>query len=193
MRGQPELVAVGECGLDYHYDYSPRPAQREVFAAQIRLANSHGLALVVHTREAWDDTFAILRTRRARPHDVPLLHGGPGRGAARPGPGGPAVVQRDHHVQERRPTSGRPPPSAPSTGCSSRPTRRTWRPSRIGAGPTCRRWYPWWGRRWRPPRAWPWPRSKRRAGWLRPRPSGSTADGRGLRAPRRVHNCPENG
>jgi TatD DNase family protein len=62
VRGQPELVAIGECGLDYHYDFSPRPVQREAFAAQIRLANSHGLALVVHTREAWDDTFAILRT-----------------------------------------------------------------------------------------------------------------------------------
>jgi TatD DNase family protein len=62
VRGQAELVAIGACGLDYHYDFSPRPVQREAFAAQIRLANLHGLALVVHTREAWDDTFAILRT-----------------------------------------------------------------------------------------------------------------------------------
>jgi TatD DNase family protein len=60
FRGQPKLVAVGECGLDYHYDFSPRPAQREAFAAQVGLAHEHGLALVVHTREAWDDTFAIL-------------------------------------------------------------------------------------------------------------------------------------
>jgi len=56
------VVAVGECGLDYHYDHSPRPVQRDVFAAQIGLAHEHGLALVVHTREAWDDTFAILRS-----------------------------------------------------------------------------------------------------------------------------------
>ncbi len=56
----PEVVAVGECGLDYHYDHSPRPVQREAFAAQIDLAAERGLALVVHTREAWDDTFAIL-------------------------------------------------------------------------------------------------------------------------------------
>jgi len=61
LLGQPKLVAIGECGLDYHYDYSPRPLQREAFAAQVALANSHDLALVVHTREAWDDTFAILR------------------------------------------------------------------------------------------------------------------------------------
>jgi TatD DNase family protein len=54
------LVAVGECGLDYHYDRSPRPEQRLAFARQVALANLHGLALVVHTREAWDDTFSIL-------------------------------------------------------------------------------------------------------------------------------------
>ncbi|HEX2192080.1 MAG TPA: TatD family hydrolase [Acidimicrobiales bacterium] len=56
----PEVVAVGECGLDYHYDHSPREAQREAFAAQVALAHERDLALVVHTREAWDDTFAIL-------------------------------------------------------------------------------------------------------------------------------------
>jgi TatD DNase family protein len=55
-----KVVAVGECGLDYHYDHSPRTVQREVFAAQIALACQHDLALVIHTREAWDDTFAIL-------------------------------------------------------------------------------------------------------------------------------------
>ncbi|HKA85940.1 MAG TPA: TatD family hydrolase [Acidimicrobiales bacterium] len=54
------VVAVGECGLDYHYDHSPRPAQRAMFAAQIVLAHERDLALVIHTREAWDDTFAIL-------------------------------------------------------------------------------------------------------------------------------------
>ncbi len=57
---EPEVVAVGECGLDYHYDHSPREVQRESFAAQIALAHAHDLALVVHTREAWDDTFTIL-------------------------------------------------------------------------------------------------------------------------------------
>jgi TatD DNase family protein len=56
----PEVVAVGECGLDYHYDHSPRDTQREAFAAQVALARSCGLALVIHTREAWDDTWAIL-------------------------------------------------------------------------------------------------------------------------------------
>lgn len=65
VAGQPKLVAIGECGLDYHYDFSPRPDQRLAFAAQVALARRHGLALVVHTREAWDDTFDILRAEEA--------------------------------------------------------------------------------------------------------------------------------
>lgn len=60
LLGEPRVVAVGECGLDYHYDHSPRDVQREAFAAQVALARLHGLALVIHTREAWDDTFAVL-------------------------------------------------------------------------------------------------------------------------------------
>jgi TatD DNase family protein len=58
--GSPVVVGIGECGLDYHYDHSPRADQREAFARQIGLAHRHGLALVVHTREAWDDTLDIL-------------------------------------------------------------------------------------------------------------------------------------
>ncbi len=60
LLAEPEVVAVGECGLDYHYDHSPRDVQRRAFAAQIGLAHAHELPLVIHTREAWDDTFAIL-------------------------------------------------------------------------------------------------------------------------------------
>jgi len=56
----PVVVAVGECGLDYHYDHSPRPVQREAFALQVELARRHDLALVIHTREAWDDTLDVL-------------------------------------------------------------------------------------------------------------------------------------
>lgn len=56
----PKVVAVGECGLDYHYDHSPRDVQRAAFAAQVALAHERGLALVIHTREAWDDTWSIL-------------------------------------------------------------------------------------------------------------------------------------
>ncbi|MEY4175685.1 MAG: hypothetical protein RI900_2850 [Actinomycetota bacterium] len=57
----PTVVAVGECGLDYYYDHSPREAQRDAFAAQIQLANERNLPLVIHTRDAWADTFDVLR------------------------------------------------------------------------------------------------------------------------------------
>ena len=60
LLARPEVRAVGECGLDYHYDHSPREVQREVFAAQVALAHAYDLALVIHTREAWDDTFDVL-------------------------------------------------------------------------------------------------------------------------------------
>jgi TatD DNase family protein len=56
----PGVVAVGEAGLDYYYDHAPRATQRDVFAAQIQLAHAHRLPLVIHTRDAWTDTFDIL-------------------------------------------------------------------------------------------------------------------------------------
>jgi len=56
----PAVVAVGECGLDYHYTKSPADVQRRVFAEQIGLAHELDLALVIHSREAWDETFEIL-------------------------------------------------------------------------------------------------------------------------------------
>jgi TatD DNase family protein len=58
--GGAVVVGIGECGLDYHYDHSPRPVQRDAFALQIGLAHRHRTALVIHTREAWDDTVDIL-------------------------------------------------------------------------------------------------------------------------------------
>jgi TatD DNase family protein len=56
----PNVVAIGECGLDYYYDHSPRADQREAFAAQILLAHERSLPLVIHTRDAWAETFDIL-------------------------------------------------------------------------------------------------------------------------------------
>ncbi len=55
----PRLVGIGECGLDYYYEHSPRAAQRDVFAAQINLAQELDLALVVHARDAFEDLFEI--------------------------------------------------------------------------------------------------------------------------------------
>lgn len=56
----PGIVAIGEAGLDYYYDHSPRDEQRDAFAAQIQLAHDRRLPLVIHTRDAWDDTFDVL-------------------------------------------------------------------------------------------------------------------------------------
>ena len=60
LLADPWCVAVGECGFDFHYDHSPRDVQRDVFAAQVALANAHDKALVIHTREAWQETFEVL-------------------------------------------------------------------------------------------------------------------------------------
>ena len=54
-------MAIGECGLDYHYDHSPRVLQRRAFAEQLALAGELGRPVVVHTREAEDDTIAMVR------------------------------------------------------------------------------------------------------------------------------------
>lgn len=57
----PEIVAVGECGLDYHRDFSPRPAQRRAFERQLHLAAENGKPLFLHQRDAHDDLLAILK------------------------------------------------------------------------------------------------------------------------------------
>jgi TatD DNase family protein len=58
-------VAIGEAGLDFHYDHSPRPVQREAFRRQVRLAREVGLPIIVHTREADEETAAILEEEGA--------------------------------------------------------------------------------------------------------------------------------
>lgn len=71
-------VAVGECGLDYHYDHSPRELQRRAFAQQLSLAAETGRAVVVHTREAVHDTAAMVREAgRAGIRGVLHCFGGP--------------------------------------------------------------------------------------------------------------------
>lgn len=56
----PRNVAIGEIGLDYHYNYSPPPDQRQAFAEQLELARRLGKPVVIHTRQAFEDTMAIL-------------------------------------------------------------------------------------------------------------------------------------
>jgi TatD DNase family protein len=70
----PRVVGIGETGLDYHYDYSPRPIQQQVFQAHIEAAQRTGLPLVVHTREADEDMTRMLESAyRTAPFKL-LLH-----------------------------------------------------------------------------------------------------------------------
>jgi TatD DNase family protein len=57
----PKVIAIGEIGLDYHYDHSPREIQREAFASQLSLAKDVGLPVIIHSREAFEDTIKILK------------------------------------------------------------------------------------------------------------------------------------
>lgn len=61
LAGQPGVVAIGEIGLDYHYDFSPRDAQRNALERQLQLAQEAGLPVVIHSREATHDTLEVLR------------------------------------------------------------------------------------------------------------------------------------
>jgi TatD DNase family protein len=61
LAAHPKVVAIGEIGLDYHYDLSPREVQRAIFEQQLAIAAESGKPIVIHTREAWDDTSAALR------------------------------------------------------------------------------------------------------------------------------------
>jgi TatD DNase family protein len=66
LAASPEVAAVGEIGLDYHYDRSPRETQRDVFGRLIGLARELGKPIVVHTRSAPEDTLAVLEAQGAR-------------------------------------------------------------------------------------------------------------------------------
>ena len=67
LASHPKVVAIGETGLDYHYDFSPRDIQKESFRANIRLAKRLGLPVVVHDREAHSDVFEILSEENVGP------------------------------------------------------------------------------------------------------------------------------
>ncbi|MGB9610063.1 MAG: TatD family hydrolase, partial [Bryobacteraceae bacterium] len=61
LMGHPKVVAVGEIGLDYHYNFSPPEVQRAVFIRQMELAREARLPIIIHTREAWQDTVELIR------------------------------------------------------------------------------------------------------------------------------------
>lgn len=65
LSAHPKVVAIGEMGLDYHWDKSPKEIQKEVFRKQIRLAKKVGLPIIIHNREATADIVSILKEEDA--------------------------------------------------------------------------------------------------------------------------------
>ncbi len=70
----PKVLAVGEIGLDYHYDHSPRDLQKRVFVEQMGVAAAREKPIIIHTREAWDDTLDLLRSNWASTDLGGILH-----------------------------------------------------------------------------------------------------------------------
>lgn len=74
LTNHPKVVGIGEAGLDYHYDHSPREAQMKGFRTHIAAARETGLPLVIHTREAEDDTARVLEEEMAKGTFKAVLH-----------------------------------------------------------------------------------------------------------------------
>jgi len=74
VRQSPRVIAWGEIGLDFHYDNSPRDAQRDVFRRQLRLARDANLPVIVHTREAEEETIDILKSDWAGSNLPGIMH-----------------------------------------------------------------------------------------------------------------------
>ncbi|MFS8084690.1 MAG: TatD family hydrolase [Acidobacteriota bacterium] len=74
IKQSKRVIAWGEIGLDYHYDHSPRDAQMDVFRRQLRLARAAELPVVIHSREADDETIAILREELVEYRRSGVLH-----------------------------------------------------------------------------------------------------------------------
>jgi TatD DNase family protein len=96
MSLDPRVVAIGEIGLDYHYDFAPRDVQRDVFRKQIGIARRRGLPVIIHSREAEEDTIAIVEEQVK---DDPAWRGRPGadpeaRGVFHCFPGDIAMARR---------------------------------------------------------------------------------------------------
>ena len=146
------IVAIGEIGLDFHYDHSPRDAQREVFRRQIRLARDVGLPIVVHTREAdeRDGRHPGAGGRRARPAASSTASRAASSWRGGRSTSGFLISFSGHR---RLPAGGGHPAGGPGgarrTGCSSRRTRPSWRRRRTAGSGTSRPSWSRWRARWR--------------------------------------------
>jgi TatD DNase family protein len=77
LAAETKVLALGEIGLDYHYDFSPRDVQHNVLVEQLKLAARAGKPIVIHTREAWDDTLLLLREHWSGVGIIHCFSGGP--------------------------------------------------------------------------------------------------------------------
>jgi TatD DNase family protein len=131
-------VAVGEIGLDYHYDFAPREVQREVFRRQIRVAVESGRPIVIHTREADNDTIALL-TEEGAATVTGVVHCFTGDAAM-----ATRIVGLGLHVSFsgivtfKAAESVRAAAAVVPTDCSWKQTLRIWRRFLLGAGATSR-------------------------------------------------------
>ena len=139
-RSRWRACAVGEIGLDYHYDFAPRDVQQAVFAAQVALARELGCPVIIHTREA-DRRHVRHPARQAGRRRAACSTASPATPRWRGGrstsgfyisfSGIVTFPEAAEHPRGRR-------ASCPTTGCWSKPTARTWRPCRTAASGTSR-------------------------------------------------------
>jgi TatD DNase family protein len=94
----PRVLAIGETGLDYHYDNSPRDVQRQVFQRQLELAARVGLPVIIHTREADEDTERLLRAAAGVRGVLHCFTSGSGAGNGRTRSGLSHFLFRDRHL-----------------------------------------------------------------------------------------------
>ena len=141
-------VAIGEAGFDLHYEHSPRAEQEVAFRRHIQLAKRLNRPLMIHSRNAWDDTFRLLDEEGVPERTIfHCFTGGPEE--ARPRSIVIATSRSAGSCRSRPPTTSAPRPrSRPPTGCWSRPTARTSRPCRTGGSRTSPR-----SSRWSAPRS----------------------------------------
>ena len=107
LAAHPKVIALGEMGLDYYRDLSPRSVQKKVFEQQLNLAEELGLPVVIHNREAYHDIIPILQARRGRIRGVMHCFSG-GVETLRQslelgfyiGIGGPVTYRKSHELQE---------------------------------------------------------------------------------------------
>ena len=128
----PKVVAIGEAGLDYHYDNSPREAQAAGLRTHIAAARETGLPLVIHAREADADIAAILREETAKGAFPAVLHcfsSGAGVGGGRHRARALRLVLRHPDLQELRGRCAISRATSPPTASWWRPTRRISRRS----------------------------------------------------------------